>query len=130
MPDFRNFNPEEARESILSGSIFQPINFDYDDEDDFTSSSYVSVDSAYSSDAFPKNSPLDATEIQQVPDAVHYGQHKFNKLFCNEQIEEVVEKTATEETLTNIIQVTLHGTGLWKSFLQAGNEMIVTKPGR
>lgn len=124
LPTYSSYSREEAKESILAGSLFRPITIhDYGNSDDDAydngsatrSSSYVSVDSAYSSqsDAARKNSPLVAAPSNRTEDGNSAQSSRLR-----------------QSVLPRKIQAKLHCKMLWRTFLNIGNEMIVTKPGR
>lgn len=117
LPNYSTYSREEAKESILTGSLFRPIpaqgaGESEEDDDSFTtgSSSHVSVDSAYSSDAAKKSSGSVAAPSTSEENG---GSVQPSKLGCRRKI-----------------QAKLHCKTLWRTFLNIGNEMIVTKPGR
>ena len=153
MPNYGDLDPEEARESILTGGLFKPINFygsccpDSGDEDNLgttsgshgssdednlgtRSSSHVSIDSAYCSDGVAKNSPPEPT-----PDG---ASSQPDQTQTESGIEYALEKAEADTSTPSSgkgkkklkIEAMLHCKTLWKTFLAVGNEMIVTKPGR
>lgn len=126
---------EEEEEITPSGGQFRPIiyysNEDSGDEDSLgtRSSSYVSVDSAYSSqsDAIKKSSPLVSKQSQPID-----GANGSSPLVSiqSKSIADTSARPIQPRPPCKPISAKLQYRSLWKTFLDVGNEMIVTKPGR
>lgn len=188
LPNYGDLDPEEARESILTGGLFKPINFygsccgDSGDEENLGTSgsseednlatrsgshisgdedntannmatrssshissdednsairsgSYISIDSAYSSDGVVKNSPPDPASVvasstpdQKESEGIEQAIKKNEKAEASEADSSIPSSSKGKKKPK--IEARLHCKMLWKTFLAVGNEMIVTKPGR